>query len=43
MRREFTRSREELDALVSIIEDTVTGLAERRRWRLHVNANSTWH
>ncbi len=31
----LSRTREELDALVTIIEDTVTDLAETRRWRLH--------
>lgn len=31
----LARPEAELDALMSIIEDTATGLAERRRWRLH--------
>ena len=31
----LARPEGELDALMTIIEDTVTGLAERRRWRLH--------
>ena len=31
----LSRTREELDALVTIIEDTVTDLAETGRWRLH--------
>lgn len=31
----LSRSREELDALVTIIEDTVAKLAAERRWRLH--------
>ena len=31
----LSRTREELDVLVTIIEDTVTDLAETGRWRLH--------
>jgi short-chain Z-isoprenyl diphosphate synthase len=31
----LNRPQPELDALLGIIEDTVTGLVEQRRWRLH--------
>jgi short-chain Z-isoprenyl diphosphate synthase len=31
----LTRPQPELDALMTIIEDTVTGLVEQARWRLH--------